>query len=71
MDLVGVGNQRQVAVVTAIEASRWITAHDALQQHPTRHLQAPAFEKTLDRHHLATGHAIKVGGDALDLLDTL
>ncbi|MNI80650.1 hypothetical protein D3C73_1371940 [compost metagenome] len=71
MDLRGFCHQRQVTVVAAVEACRRVTAHDALQQHATRHLQAAAFEEAFGGHHLAAGHTVEVGGDAFDLVDAL
>ncbi|MCY1365953.1 hypothetical protein D9M69_528280 [compost metagenome] len=69
MDLTGFRDQGQVAVVAAIEACRRVTAHDALQQHAPRQLQAAPGEEALSRHHLAPHHPIQVGGDALDLFN--
>ena len=40
-------------------------------QHPTGHLQAPSFEKPRSGHHLATGYAIEIGRDALNLINTI
>ena len=71
MDLAGFGDQCQVAVVTAVELRRRVTAHDALQQHPACHLQAAAFEEALGGHYLAARHAVEVGGDAFDFIDAL
>ncbi len=70
MDLRRIGNQRQIAVVAAVETRRRVAAHDALQQDPARQLQATAFEKASGGHHLAARHAVEVGGDALDFIDT-
>ena len=63
-------SQGQVAIVAAIETRLGVAAHDALQQHPTGHLQAPTFEKSRSGHHLATGYAIEIGRDALNLINT-
>jgi len=62
--------QGQVAVLAAIKTRLGVTAHDALQQHPTRHLQAPAFKEPGSAHHFAAGHAIEIGGDAFNFIDT-
>ena len=69
MDLRRVRHQSQVAVIAAVKTRFGVTAHDALQQHATGHLQAPPFDKPLSGHHLATGHAIQIGGHALNLIN--
>ncbi|CRQ72955.1 hypothetical protein PAERUG_E16_London_17_VIM_2_04_14_02118 [Pseudomonas aeruginosa] len=70
MDLGRLGDQRQVAIVAAIEARRRVAAHDALQQHATGELQAPAAEEALAGHHLAARHPVEVGGDAFDFFNS-
>ncbi|MDF5997114.1 hypothetical protein P4200_32380 [Pseudomonas aeruginosa] len=70
MDLGRLGDQRQVAIVAAIEARRRVAAHDALQQHATGELQAPAAEEALAGHNLAARHPVEVGGDAFDFFNS-
>jgi hypothetical protein len=67
--LLRVRNQRQVAVVAAIEFRGGIPAHDALQQHPSSQLQTTAFEKALSRHDLAPWHAVKVWRDTFNFIN--
>ena len=63
------GDQREVAVIAAVKPRRWITAHDALQQHSPRHLQTPPFEETLGGHHLAARHAVQIRRDTFNLIN--
>ncbi|MNO90335.1 hypothetical protein D3C76_818420 [compost metagenome] len=65
-----IGDQRQVAVIGAVEARRRVAAHDALQQHTTRQLQATAGEEAVAGHHFASRHSVQVGSDAFDLFDS-
>ncbi|MNH04129.1 hypothetical protein D3C79_634080 [compost metagenome] len=67
--MLGIRYQGQVAVIAAIEARRGITAHDALQQHPSGHLQAAAFQKACAGHYFAARYAVEVRRDALDLIN--
>ncbi|MCY1434637.1 hypothetical protein D9M71_507030 [compost metagenome] len=69
MDLLIIGYQGQVAIVAPVEARRRIATHDALQQHPSGHLQTPAFEKSRGSHYFAARHAIEVRRNALDLIN--
>ena len=70
MKLGEVWHQGKITVLAAIKARLRVATHDALQQHATSHLQAPPFYKPRSSHHLATGHAIEVGGDAFNLINT-
>lgn len=69
MNLLRVGSERQVAVVTAVKTRGWIATHDALQQHPTGHLQTPPFEEPLGGHHLAPWHAVQIRSDTFNLVN--
>ncbi|MNY67309.1 hypothetical protein D3C86_2048720 [compost metagenome] len=69
MHLLRISAQGQVAVLAAVEARRRIAAHQALQQHAARQLQAAPGEEALDRHRLATRDAVEIRRHALDLLD--
>ena len=70
MDMGRVWHQRQIAVVAAIKTRFGVTAHDALQQHSTGHLQTPPLKEPGSGHDLATGHAIEIGGDAFNFINT-
>ena len=69
IDVRSVWHQRQVAVIAAVKTCRRIPAHDALQQHPPRQLQAASFEKTFGRHDFAAGYAIQVRRDTFNLIN--
>ena len=69
MDVRGIGHQRQIAVIAAVKARLRVTAHDALQQHPTGHLQASPFEEPLGGHHFAAGNAIQIRRHTFNLIN--
>lgn len=69
MNLRRIGDQRQIAVIAAVEPRRRIAAHDALQEHTPRQLQTPPFEKTRGGHHLAPWHTVQIRGDTFNLIN--
>ena len=70
VQLARIGRQHHVAVIAAVVARRRIAAHHALEQHPARHLQAPAFQEALGGHDLAARNAVEIRGNAFHRLDT-
>ena len=69
MNVCRVWHQRQITVFAAIKMGFWVTAHDALQQDATGHLQAPPFKKPCRRHHFAARYAVKVRGHAFNFVN--
>ncbi|MNJ51738.1 hypothetical protein D3C77_470510 [compost metagenome] len=69
VDMLRIGVQGQITVIAAVEARSRIATHDALQQHPTGHLQTAAFEKACGGHYFAARYTIEVWGNALDLVN--